>query len=425
MTSSVRGRSLGRRFDWLWGAFVVSTYGTWLGFGAFAIIAIRVLHEGPLQIALLSSVGLAAGALLAVPLGPWIEYRHKLPVLVGADLVRFGALATLPLAYLLGALTFAQLLLVSVVVAAARIVFAAASGAYLKTIVPPTDLLTANGRFESANWSASVVGPALGGALIGLLSPLITICVDAASYVLSAGAIAAIGRDEEGPPARAPRRRVADISAGWRYVWASPTLRPLLTNAVLVNGLIMAGESPLAVLMLRDLHFSTWQYGVAFSVPCIGGLIGSRLARPMTDRFGRRAMLLGLGTLRACWPIGLVFVGPGVGGLATVIIVELGLIVCCAMFGPVSTSYRQQQTPADRMSRVGAAWSISTSLSIAAMTAAWGVLAALSSPRAALAAAGILLLLTPLTLLVPAHRSEKAWAPSMMVSARRADDDSP
>ena len=42
-------------------------------------------------------------------------------------------------------LTFVQLLVVSVVVAAADITFTAASGAYLKTLVRPEDLLVANG----------------------------------------------------------------------------------------------------------------------------------------------------------------------------------------------------------------------------------------------------------------------------------------
>jgi len=35
---------LGRRFGWLWAAYSISAYGTWLGFGAFSFIAIRVLH---------------------------------------------------------------------------------------------------------------------------------------------------------------------------------------------------------------------------------------------------------------------------------------------------------------------------------------------------------------------------------------------
>lgn len=75
-------RSLGRAFGWLWAAFAVSAYGSGIGFGAFPIIAVRVLHAGPLEVSALSSVGLAVGAVLAVPLGPWVEFRRKRPVMM-------------------------------------------------------------------------------------------------------------------------------------------------------------------------------------------------------------------------------------------------------------------------------------------------------------------------------------------------------
>src|ERR1700761_3241762 len=134
-------RSLGRDFGWLWAAYAVSAYGSGIGFGAFPLIAIRVLHSGPVQVAALSSAGLAVGALVAVPLGPWIEFRRKRPVMVAMDLTRFVVLMTVPAAYALGWLSFAQLLVVSVVVAAAKIAFNAASGANLKTLVKPEGLL--------------------------------------------------------------------------------------------------------------------------------------------------------------------------------------------------------------------------------------------------------------------------------------------
>src|ERR1700760_2354157 len=130
-------RSLGRDFGWLWSAYAVSAYGTGLGFGAFAIIAIRVLHAGAAQVSILTASGLAVGALVAVPLGPWVEFRRKQPVMVAMDLVRFAALLSIPAAFALGWLTFAQLLVVSVIVAAAKIAFGAASGAYLKMVVKP------------------------------------------------------------------------------------------------------------------------------------------------------------------------------------------------------------------------------------------------------------------------------------------------
>src|ERR1700758_414725 len=100
------GRSLGRRFGWLYAAFAVSSYGSWLGFGAFPLIAIRVLHAGPAEVAALSASGLAVGAVVAVPLGPWVEFRRKRPVMIAMDLIRFAALLTIPAAYALGWLSF-------------------------------------------------------------------------------------------------------------------------------------------------------------------------------------------------------------------------------------------------------------------------------------------------------------------------------
>lgn len=197
--------SLGRDFTWLWRAYAVSAYGTGLGFGAFAIIAIRVLHAGAAEVAILSASGLGVGALVAVPLGPWVEFRRKRPVMVAMDLIRFAALLSIPVAYELGRLTFLQLVVVSVIVGAARNAFRAASGAYVKELVAPDELLVANGRFESTTWSATAIGPPLGGAAIGLLGPVTTVVADAISYLLSALGIGAIRHTEHGPSA--PVRR--------------------------------------------------------------------------------------------------------------------------------------------------------------------------------------------------------------------------
>jgi hypothetical protein len=309
-------RPLGRQFGWLWAAYAVSAYGSWLGFGAFPLIAIIVLHASPAAVSALSAAGLAVGAVVAVPLGPWVEFRRKRPVMIAMDLTRFAALLTIPAAYALGWLSYAQLLVVSVIVAAAKIAFNSASGAFLKALVRPEGLLVANARFESTTWTSTVVGPPLGGAAIGLFGPVTTVLADAVSYLLSAAGIRAIGGHEPPPPRRH---------------------RILFTS----------------------------------------------------------------GALRTCWLVGLAFVRPGVAGLVLVIGVQLGLVTCCSVFNPVLVTYRLEQIAPDRIARTLSAWSVSTSASIAAMTALWGLLASLVGPRIAIAAAGLLMLATPI--LLPRH----------------------
>ncbi|WP_369216788.1 MFS transporter [Streptomyces flavofungini] len=392
--------SLGRRFGWLWAAYAVSSFGTRLAFDAFSMIAILALGAGTSQVALISAVGLAVGAVAAVPLGPWVEFRRKRPVMIAMDLVRCAALLSVPAAYALGLLGFAQLLLVSALVAAADITFTAASGAFLKSLVPPRDLLIANGRFESTTWTATMLGPPLGGAAVGLFGPVLTVTADAVSYLLSALGIKAIGGGEPLPErGDAPSGvRAGELLNGWRFILADPVLRPLFLNTVLVNGLIMAASPPLAVLMLGELGFAPWQYGLAFAVPCLGGLVGARLARRLVPAYGQRTVLLAAGTLRACWPVGLAFVGHGIAGIALVMVIESALITCIGVYNPVLATLRLERAPADRVTRVLSAWSVTGKTSIAAMTALWGLLAAVTGPRAAIAGAGLIMLATPLLL---------------------------
>jgi MFS family permease len=390
---------VGRQFRLLWTAYTISTFGTWLAFDAFPLIAILVLHVGPTKVSMLAATGLAVGAAVAVPLGPWVEFRRKRPVMVAMDFIRFAALLSVPATFALGWLSFAQLLVVSVIVAAANIAFRAASGAYLKALVPREDLLVANGRFESTTWTATALGPPLGGAAIGLLGPVTTVVADAISYLLSAAALRAIGGSESRTVrADATRLRARDLLEGWRYILTHPALRPLFFNTILVNGLIMATSPLLAVLMLGHLGFKPWQYGLAFGAPCIGGLIGARLAHPLAARFGQHRVMLISGALRACWSVGLAFIRPGTAGLLLVIGIELGLISCMGVFNPVFATYRLNQTASDRVTRTLSAWSVTSNATIAVMTALWGLLAIATSLRSAILIAGVLTLATPFLL---------------------------
>jgi len=406
---------LGRQFGWLWTAYAVSTFGSWLAFDAFAVIAVLVLHAGPAAVAVLASVGLAAGAVVALPLGPWMEFRRKRPVMVAMDLVRFAAMLSLPIAFALSLLSFGQLLVAAIVVGAADLTFTAASGTCLKALVRPDDLLVATSRLESTNWTAIVLGPPLGGAAIGVLGPVTTVLANAVSFLLSACGIRAIGGIEPEPP-HAKTEPAGGWLAGWRYLLGHPTLRPLFGNTVLVNGLIMATGPLLAVLMLGRLGFSPWQYGLAFALPSLGGLLGSRLASRLVTRFGRRRVLRTAGTARACWSVPLALIGHGTAGLALVMLVEFGLICCCAVYNPVLASYRLEQIPTARLARTLSAWSVTSKFGTAALTALWGVLAGVIGLRPAIGLAGLLLLASPL-LLPRQNRADVSRAGSVMAHA--------
>jgi MFS family permease len=409
---------LGRDFGWLWSASAVSSLGSAFALGAFPLIAIRVLHASADEVSALPAAGMAAGAVLAVPLGPWVEKRRKRPVMVAMDLIRFLVMASIPLAYAFGMLTFAQLLAASVITAAAKIAFTSASGANLKSLVPRDKLMVANGRLASANWTAVTVGPPLGGAAITILGPVASVTADAVSYLLSALGVLAI-RGEEPLPRRpgASASKARDLMTGWRTIFADPVLRRLMANGVLTGALILATEPLLAVLLLGQLKFTAWMYGMAFGIPCLGGVLASRIAHRMAARFGRQRMLTVAGTARACFPLGLAFTFAGFGGLAFFIVVQTGLIIFMGLYTPVYATYRLELLADGQVSRALMAWSITSNATIATATALWGILATLTSARLAIAVAGVLLLATPA--LLPRERRAE-WRPRRGVEAGHA-----
>ncbi|MBM2616614.1 MFS transporter [Actinoplanes sp. LDG1-06] len=374
----------------MWSAYAISEFGTGIGFGALPLVAVLVLDVSELQVSLLAAFGGIAAALLALPMGPWIEYRRKRPVMIGADLVRFLAVVSVPVAMLSGVLSYAQLCVVAVVQSVAAIAFTAAGGAHLKALVPPEDREAATGRFEATFWTAYSSGPAIGGALTSLFGVAWTITADAVSFLLSAVGVRSLRTPEPRPSVPdASRRRLSEITAGWRYILGHRGLRALFVNSQLFGGAMMAASPLLTVLMLRDLGFAPWQYGIAWGIPCLGGVLGALALRPLTARFGRRRVLLVSGVGRALWLWALAFLPAGVTGLVLIIVIEFLALFGSGVFNPAFAVYRMTETADGYLSRVLAGWQITSRTVQPICIALGGALAAVTSLRTALLVCGL------------------------------------
>ncbi|MBL7257501.1 MFS transporter [Actinoplanes sp. LDG1-01] len=371
----------------MWAAYATSEFGTGIGFGALPLVAVLVLDVPEFQVSLLAAFGGLAAAVLALPLGPWIEHRRKRPVMIGADLVRFLIMVSVPVAMLAGVLTYAQLCVVAVVQSVGTIAFSAASGAHLKALVGPDDRDAANGRFEATFWTAYSAGPAIGGALTSGFGVAWTITADAVSFLLSAVGVRSLRSPEPSPPVR--ERARLDITAGWRHIAGHRGLRALFVNSQLFGGSMMAASPLLTVLMLRDLGFAPWQYGIAWGIPCLGGVVGALLVRPLTSRYGRRKVLLVSGVGRAVWLWPLAFMPAGVPGLILITTVEFMALFGSGVFNPAFATYRMTETADGFLSRVIACWQITSRTVQPIGIALGGLLAAVTSLRTALLVCGL------------------------------------
>ncbi|WP_420918726.1 MFS transporter [Streptomyces coelicoflavus] len=408
----------------MWTAYTVSAVGSAVGMGALPLIALLVLDSSAFQVSLLAALSAVASGVIALPLGVRIEHRYKRPVMITADLVRCAVLASVPVAMAFDRLTFAHLCAVGVLQTAAAVAFDAASGAHLKALVLPEHRLRANSLFETTRWVGVSAGPPVGGLLIGALGAAATLVVDALSFLGSALGIRRIRQPEPTPPARAADSRPGrGIAAGWQYLLRHSGLRALFFNSLLFGGSIMMTSPLMAVLMLDDLGLAPWQYGLALGLPCLGGVLGSRLTPPLTRRFGERRVLLLSGVARSFWVILMPLTPSGTLGLVVIVAVDFGLLLSAGVFNPSFATYRMAATPDAFMSRVVTSWSVGAKTCQAVFMIAGGIVATAAGVRGALLIAGLLCAASALLLpwreartatgSVPAPATEAVPAPAV------------
>jgi MFS family permease len=380
-----------RRF---WSAYAVSALGSGISAGALPLVAIVLLHASDWQVSMLAVLSGLAGVAVTVPLGPWIEFHHKRPVMIGADMIRFAGLASVPITAAFDALSYLQLCGVAVVQTATMIVSTAASNPYLKTLTPAADRARVNSRLETTSWTASTLGPPVGGLLIAATNPVTSILIDALSYLLSAYGWTRIRRPERPPPLQpgGQRRWLADTAAGWQYIHTHPTLLKLFRNAMCFGGIVMASTPLIAVYLLRDLHFSPLQYGIALGTPCAAGILGSLLAPPIIRRAGLGRTLLIGGAARCLWMGPILLARPTTGGLVLIIAADSALLLFAGIFNPAFATYRMNVTADTHLSRVVGAWAMTSKVVQPACIAAAGLLAATAGIRTAIAVLSVVLL---------------------------------
>jgi predicted MFS family arabinose efflux permease len=283
-----------RDFRRLMAAFAVSSIGTKVARESVPLTAILVLQAGPGALSLLGAAATLPVLLLGLFAGVWVDRRRRRPLLIAADLLRFAAVVSVPVAAWCGLLTMTQLLVVVASVAALSLLFTAADVAYLPSLVEAERLAKANAARETIDASAEIAGPPVGGVLVQLLTAPAALLIDAISYLVSALFLLRM-RDVEAVAApRIEQRRVlSEIVEGLAALWRQRILRPLLLARAIrtfFGGMI----GPFYVLyVIRHLGIQPAAMGVIIACGGVAALIGAALVPWLNARVPAGPGLIG------------------------------------------------------------------------------------------------------------------------------------
>ncbi|WP_350274814.1 MFS transporter [Kribbella sp. HUAS MG21] len=275
-----------RDYRLLWIGLAVALLGSGLWLVALAWQVIE-LGGGPVQLSVVTTA-YSVGLLVCVLFGGVAADRlSQRTVIVAADSVRGAVLLVVAALALTGLLEVWHLAAGAVIIGAGEAFLIPAYTALVPRLLPPEELLAANGLEGTLRPLAQqATGPALGGVAIAAMSPGVAILVAALTYLFSAACVlamhvrpepATVEVDADAAPTGL-RAMAADLREGWTYVRRT---RWLLASLLFGTVFVLLILGPLEVLLpfaVRDqLGGDAREFGLVMAAFGIGGAAGALL----------------------------------------------------------------------------------------------------------------------------------------------------
>lgn len=246
------------------------------------------MTRDPMSLAFVGLAQFAPQILLSLVTGLVADHVDRRRVLAAAHgLVVIAALGLFALARS-GSRRVAAVYALSVVVGAARAFGGPAGQALLPTLVP-RDLFPTAVALSSSTWQlAMIVGPSLGGLLLGATGrPEAVYAATATLLAISIGLVSLVPRPADAEPTPKRAIRAADVALGLRYVLSN---KPVLGAISLdLFAVLLGGAVALLPIFAKDrLDAGPMGLGVLRAAPAIGAASMAALLalRPLRRRAG-------------------------------------------------------------------------------------------------------------------------------------------
>ncbi|MBQ0829763.1 MFS transporter [Streptomyces tagetis] len=285
-------------FRRLWFGQTVSQLGEHTSLVVLPLFAVLTLDAGAGQLGALRAVGQTPVLLLSLLAGAWVDRWRTRTVMVLTDAGRALALGAAAVAGLLGVLGLPALLVVAFAVGALSVFFDVAYQTSLVRLVTRDQLVRGNSALEGSRSAAQIGGPALGGALVSVLSAPVAAAAGAVFFALSFLSIRRMRRPERLPePSGTPPRVRRRVVEGLRFVARDTSLRTVCLASAAFQFSFAAVMTAYLLFLPRDLHLSGTAVGLALAATGPGALLGSLLAARLPGRFGHGAVLVSAAAL--------------------------------------------------------------------------------------------------------------------------------
>ncbi|MFE7767281.1 MFS transporter [Streptomyces sp. NPDC057438] len=383
-----------RTFRRLMPVFALSDLGDGMTVVAVAWLAFALGPDGGQGA--LAGVAVAAyvlpGALGALVLGRWMRLLPAQRLLVTDSALRAVLLGAVPVAHVAEVLTPAVYV---GLLGASSLLHAwgkAGKHALFAPLLCDDQRLAANSVLSTSLWSATIAGPVLAGLLVGVVSPVWIIGLDAATFAVLAFQAARITlpcSPESGPVAGGTRQ-------GLSILRRQPELLGLLVVTWVFNLAFGPVEVALPLFVSADLDAGAGLLGAYWAAFGIGAVIG--------------ALALGAARRLPLWPAMLgIIAGHGVGMLPfaithTALPSLIGFAFAGLVYGPYSAlsfTLVQDRAPADLLTTVLAARS-AVLLTASPLGAALGgfLLDRTSAPAILVGCGALMILIVPTSIVV-------------------------
>ncbi|WP_022868365.1 MFS transporter [Schaalia vaccimaxillae] len=387
----------------LWAGETASQFGFQIGTIATSAIAINLLHASNNEIGFLSAAQTIAFLLIGLPAGAWVDRWRKRRVMITADIVRVIALASVPIAQLLGSLTLTHLMAVAALMGFATVFFDVAYQSYVPVIVGPRLVAGANGRLEASFQVARVGGPGLGGWLIGLTSAPAAYIVTSLTYALSAFFIWRIRDPEPAVEPPSDANLWHQIREGVDFIRGQRLLGPLFA-CISVSAFFSQGQMVLLpILVLRELEMTATALGILLSFGALGGIAAALVRSHVVLRLGEGRSIYLCYLIASVATLGLPL-ATRAGAWASTVIVAVNIISSffLTIYNVTQMSLRQRLCPSHLLGRLNATFRFAVwgmmplgSIACGLVAQAVGVTTALYIFIVGTIAAGIAMAFTP------------------------------